>query len=327
MQVNNPVSFTGNLRVGGRDITSLMDDTYETGLTLIRGLIGGGYVGGVINTAITTLKYPTDSWGTSGAVLTQATKYGGWASAHTNGYVMLNTQDGSKGNNKLNFANETVTTIGNRTYGGASPSSLQHGVGYDGTGLAFGTKAYTCGNDSTGMDILTFTTDTWTSTTDSNIMSVGYNVAWFDRDYGYAFNGSSNVTYIMTFATETWATYSTISSPQALGYAGSYTLEKGLNTKRGKFYLSPPGSTSATTMYQFRNVIATWITNAYNETLQNCENGGTMGQAWGYLAGGYNTSTGQNAHSDKIYYDTDNIVNISDAPRALSSSSPMWSPI
>jgi hypothetical protein len=326
MQVNNPVSFTGNLRVGGRDITSLMDDTYETGLTLIRGLIGGGYVGGSINTAITTLKYPTDTWGTSSATLTQATKYGGWASAHTAGYVYLNTQDGSVGNNKLVFSSESLSTLGNRTYSSGSPSSLQQGVGYDGTGVAFGTKAYTCGNGNTGMDILTFATDTFTSTTDSNIMQAAYHVAWFDRDYGYAWSGSA--TYIMTFATETWAAYSTTSSPTSLGWgAGSAYLEKGLNSKRGKFYLTTDGSTSDTRIFQFRNIIGLWALNAYNQTLQNCENGGTMGQAWGYLAGGYNTSTGQNAHTDKIYYETDNIVNISDAPRALSSSSPMWSSI
>ena len=328
MQVNNPVSFTGNLLVGGRDITSLMDDTYETGLNLIRGLIGGGYVGGAINTAITTLKYPTDTWGTSAGVLTQATKYGGWASSHTNGYVMLNTQDSSLGNNKISFFSETVTTMGNRTYGGLSPTSVQHGVGYDGTGLAFGTKAYTVGNDSTGINILTFSTDTWTSTTVSGFLQPGYHVGWFDRDYGYAYNGANDVTYIFTFATETAQVYNVLSTPKSIGWGlGSAYLEKGLNSKRGKFYMSTDGSNSDTKMYQFRNVIATWTLNFYNQTLQNCENGGTMGQAWGYLAGGYNTSTGQNAHSDKIYYETDNIVNISDAPRALSSSSPMWSPI
>jgi len=326
MQVNNNISFTGNLRVGDRDITSLIDDTYENGLILIRGLIGGGYVGGVINTAITTLKYPTDTWGTSGAVITQATKYGGWASAHTAGYVMLNTQDGSVGNNKLIFASETVSTIGNRTYSSGSPNSLQQGVGYDGIGAAFGAKAYTCGNANTGMDILTFATDTWSSTTNGSIMQAAYHATWFDRDYGYGWDASN--TYIMTFATESWATYSTTNTPRTFGWGnGAAYLEKGLNTKRGKFYLTTDGSTSDTKMYQFRNNIATWALNAYNQTLQNCENAGTMGQAYGYLAGGYNTSTGQNAHTDKVYYDTDNIVNIADAPRALSSASPLWSSI
>jgi hypothetical protein len=326
MQVNNNLSFTGNLRVGGRDITSLIDDTYENGLILIRGLIGGGYVGGTINTAITTLKYPTDSWGTSGVSLTQATKYGGWASAHTAGYVMLNTQDSSVGNNKLVFASETLTTIGNRTYSSGSPNSLQQGVGYDGIGAAFGVKAYTCGNGNTGMDILTFATDTWSSTTNSGIMQSAYHAAWFDRDYGYGWDSSN--TYIMTFATESWSTYGTTNTPRTFGWGGGAGyLEKGLNSKRGKFYLTTDGSTSDTKMYQFRNNIATWTLNYYNQTLQNCENSGTMGQAYGYLAGGYNTSTGQNAHSDKIYYDTDNIVNISDAPRSLSSAAPLWSPI
>jgi hypothetical protein len=327
MQVNNNLTFTGTLSVGNRDLTSLIDDTYLNGLILIRGLIGGGYVGGTINTAITTLKYPTDSWGTSSSTITQADKYGGWASAHQNGYVFLNTQNYSVGNNKVNYASETVTTIGNRTYNGASPSSTQQGVGYDGTGAAFGTKAYTCGNEGTGTDILTFATDTWSAKTDGNIMQSAYHVAWFDMNYGYAWTASS--TYMMQFATDSWyGTISTTNTPNTFGWGGGAAyLEKGLNTKVGKFYLTTDGSTSDTKIYQFKNIITTWSLNAYNQTLQNCENGGTMGQNWGYLAGGYNTSTGQNAHTDKIYYDTDQIVNISDAPRALSSCSPMWSPI
>jgi predicted transcriptional regulator len=45
------------------------------------------------------------------------------------------------------------------------------------------------------------------------------------------------------------------------------------------------------------------------------------------MAGGYQSNIGQNAHTDKVKYDTDTIINIADAPRALSSGSPMWSPI
>ena len=45
------------------------------------------------------------------------------------------------------------------------------------------------------------------------------------------------------------------------------------------------------------------------------------------MAGGYQSNLGQNAHSDKVKYDTDTIINIADAPRSLSSGSPMWSPI
>jgi len=48
-----------------------------------------------------------------------------------------------------------------------------------------------------------------------------------------------------------------------------------------------------------------------------------MGQNFGYWAGGYNGS--QNAHTDRQNYNNDTVVNIADAPRALSSASPMWS--
>jgi hypothetical protein len=50
-----------------------------------------------------------------------------------------------------------------------------------------------------------------------------------------------------------------------------------------------------------------------------------MGQTHGYFAGGYNCSDGQNAHSDKINYTLDTVIQIADAPRQISSASPMWS--
>jgi hypothetical protein len=50
-----------------------------------------------------------------------------------------------------------------------------------------------------------------------------------------------------------------------------------------------------------------------------------MGMNTGYFAGGYNCTDGQNGHTDKINYNLDSIVQIADAPRSLSSASPMWS--
>jgi hypothetical protein len=49
-----------------------------------------------------------------------------------------------------------------------------------------------------------------------------------------------------------------------------------------------------------------------------------MGMNWGYFAGGYSCTDGQNAHSDKINYNIDTIVQITDAPRSASSGSGMW---
>ena len=185
MQVNGDINFTGTLTLQGRDIKQFLDNHYELGLVLIRGLIGGGYVGASIYSNLTTIQMATDSWGTSANSLTQGVKYGGWASAHSNGYVFLNQQDNRTGNNKIAFANETVTAIGARTYSGTAPSTMQHGVGYETTGTAFGTKAYTCGTESTGYDKLTFSTDTFTSATDSNIPQNYHSVAWFYKEYGY----------------------------------------------------------------------------------------------------------------------------------------------
>jgi len=326
MKVNGNINFTGNLTVQGRDIKTLRDDHYELGLILIRGLIGGGYIGSSVWTAITTLKYATDAWGTSSSTLSYPNKYGGWASAHTHGYYFLNNQNGYCGNDKINLATEVMTTIGNRGYCGGSPSTIQQGVGYESTGVPFGTKAYTCGNGSTGYDILTFATDTFTNTTDANIGTADHSVGWFDREYGYHYQSGANQTRIYPFASETWRVQPTTNSPGSLGLPGN-SLEKGVNSKKGKFYLTSVSSHIDNSLRQYRNIISTWTMNYGSQSIPNCENTGVMGQNHGYLAGGYQTILNQNAFSDKVYYDTDSAVAIADAPRSLSSASGIWSPI
>jgi hypothetical protein len=69
----------------------------------------------------------------------------------------------------------------------------------------------------------------------------------------------------------------------------------------------------------------TWSINSGSQTRWNNEHSGVMGQTHGYFAGGYNCTDGQNAHTDKINYTLDTVIQISDAPRQLSSASPMWS--
>lgn len=324
MQVNSNLTYNAQLKVKGFDIEAAFDDRYVNGVNLIRGLIGGGYIGASIWSTVTTLNYGTDSWGTSAATIHRVTKYGGWASAHTNGYFFLNAQDNYNGNDKIQFATESVTRIADRTYTGDAPSSMQHGIGYDANGAPYGFKAYTCGTASTGYDKLTFNTDTWMAASDGNIMSSSHWVAWFDRENGYAFAG--NTTFRYPFATETWSSgISTVNSPGGLGHNGDY-LAKGLNSKIGKFYLTT-GYVKIYTLFQYQNTISTWSINRTGQTLYNCETAGTLGQSWGYFAGGYNDVTGQNAHTDKMFYNTDTVVNIADAPRSLSSASPTWSPI
>ena len=93
MQVNGDINFTCTLTLQGRDIKSYLDNHYELGLVLIRGLVGGGYISNSGWTTITTIQMATDSWGTSLNSLSAAVKYGGWASAHSAGYVMINQQN------------------------------------------------------------------------------------------------------------------------------------------------------------------------------------------------------------------------------------------
>ena len=326
MKVNGNINFTGSLTLQGRDIKTLRDDHYELALILIRGLMGGGYLGGSGYRDITTIKFANDTWGTSPTLLNYDNKYGGWASAHVYGYFLLNNANGYCGNDKIHLGTEVITSIGNRGYCGGSPSSIQHGVGYETTGVPFGTKAYTCGNSSTGYDILTFSTDSFTSATDANIGQTSHSVGWFDREYGYHYQSPSNQTRIFPFASETWRIQSTTNSPNSLGLPGSQ-LEKGVNSKKGKFYLTSVSSYIDNRIRQYRNTISTWTINYGSQHIPNCENTGVMGQNHGYLAGGYQSNLGQNAFSDKVYYDTDSTLAISDAPRSLSSASGLWSPM
>jgi hypothetical protein len=324
MQVNGDINFTGTLTVQGRDIKSVLDNHYELGLILVRGLIGGGYVGSSVWSTLTLLSYATDAWATSANALTFSTNYGGWASAHAFGYVM---QGSASTVNKIIFATEAVSTSTARTNGSYSPSLIQQGVGYETTGTAFGRYAYTCGNGSTSYDKLDFTTDSMTARSDANIGQTQHAFGWFDKEYGWNFSSAGGYTKIYPFASESWSTLGTVSSPQALGMPGSQ-LEKGVNTKKGKAYVCGVSSWYNNTIFQFRNNISTWTTNFGSQTQPNTEHAGTMGQNHGYLAGGYQAGGyNQNAHTDKVKHDTDTVVQIADAPRALSSASPMWSPI
>ena len=153
MKVNGDINFTGNLTLQGRDIKSVLDSHYELGLVLIRGLIGGGYVGSSVWNTLTLLSYATDAWATSASILSFTTNYGGWASAHTFGYVF---QGSTTTVNKVMFANETVSSTAARTNGSYSPSMIQQGVGFETTGVPYGRYAYTCGNSSTSYDKLDF---------------------------------------------------------------------------------------------------------------------------------------------------------------------------
>lgn len=334
-----------SLRHNGREVFGYSQDSYKYSLNLIRGFIGGGYIGGVIYNQVTKLAFATDAWSTMSNNLNKAIKYGGWASSLVNGYVYHNVQNGDVTNDRVNFPTDSVQSIANRPNGaGGSPSSTQEGVGFTASQLpsyqgdvyntvaTYGTKAFEMGKGGSLMDILTFSTETWA--TESGAPSGQYGVGWFNKDYSYMFassyGGNNTVTNRMPHTTRSWVQISTTSSPGALGLpAGG--AEKGVNSKYNKFYLagnwggSYCGGSDGNRIFQFRMDTDTWSINTGSQTRWNNEHSGVMGQTHGYFAGGYNCTDGQNAHSDKINYTLDTVIQIADAPRQISSASPMWS--
>jgi hypothetical protein len=340
---SNYSQYAGLLH-NSREVFSFELDLYRFGLNLIRGYVGGGYVGSTIYSNILRLLYATDSWSYMASSLNKAIKYAGWASAMSNGYTYHNVQNGDVTNDRVNFATDSVQAIGNRNYGaGSSPSSCQHGVGYLPSSLpstqggtyntlaSYGTRSYEVGKGTTYMDILTFSTEVWTASTGAP--SGQYAVGWFTKDYSYqfasAYGGSTTVTNIMPHSTESWTTVSTTNSPGSLGMPGG-GAEKGVNSKQDKFYLagnwggSYCTSSDGNRIFKFVNTTATWTVNGGSQTRWNNEQAALMGMNWGYFAGGYNCNDGQNAHSDKINYNLDTVVQIGDASRSASSGSGMW---
>ena len=129
--------------------------------------------------------------------------------------------------------------------------------------------------------------------------------------------GNDGVTRRYPYATETWGTISC--SPNYTTSLGAWG--KGLPTKDAKSYVI--GDNVTFPFMKFMHITYSYQTNPYNQTLANGEQSPVMGQNHGYWAGGYNGV--QNAHTDRIEYPTDTVINIPDAPRSLSSGSPMWS--
>ena len=349
-------STPANLFHNGRPVFAYTQDYYRFSLNLIKGFCGGGYVGSTHYSSIVALSYATDAWTTNEKSLSYATWYGTGFSALSNGYVN-HTGDSNYASDRLNYPTLTVQAIASRNYSSnGSPSACQHGVGYlpvysatstsptapAGAGntpastyntlASYGTRGYEVGKQSTNWDALTFTTEAWQAM--SSGPSGGYGIGWFDKDYSWqfasAYGGSATVTNRMAHSTETWGTISTTSSPGANGLP-SGGAEKGVNSKQDKFYLAGNwggtycGGSDGNRIFKFVNSSSTWSVNSGSQTRWNNEHCGLMGMNWGYFAGGYNCTDGQNAHTDKINYNLDTVVQITDAPRSLSSASPMWS--
>lgn len=329
------------LKHNDRPVFGFLTNTYRFDLNLIRGYVGGGYVGSTLYSNILRLLYSTDSWSYMASSLSKAIKYAGWASAMSNGYTFHNVQNSDTTNDRVNFATDSVQLIAARNYGaGTSPSSCQHGIGYLPSALpssqggtyntlaSYGTKAFEVGKGNGYMDILTFSTEAWGAATGAP--SGTYAVGWFDKDYSYQFaSPAGTTTNKMPHATEVWTTVSTNSNPSALGMPGGQA-EKGVNSKVDKFYLAGNwggtycSSSDGNRIFKFVNTTSTWSINSSSQTRWNNEHAALMGINWGYFAGGYNCNDGQNAHSDKINYNIDTIVQITDAPRSASSGSGMW---
>jgi hypothetical protein len=319
MKVYGQINYTGTMKYQGSTLNlEYVVDDYRHGLTLTKGYIGGGYISNAGWTNVTTIQNATDAWGTSAnASLRAALRYGGWFSSHVNGYMTW--CDGNLFNQKMPFSTETCANIADRNYGSSNGmSQMQHGIGYNIDGSFYGTKGFTLScNDSTNYDKLNFQTDSWTAASDGSIgTQTAYTQAWFDKDNGFSL-GSNGYTKKYPFATETWGNIT--ASP-------NYTLTlsawgKGLPTKEAKSYVFTNNATYP--FMKFMHLTYSYVTNPYDQTLNNGEQSPVMGQSHGYWAGGYNGA--QNAHTDRVEYNTDTVINIPDAPRALSSGSPMWS--
>jgi len=319
MKVYGQINYTGTMKYNGSDLNlEYITDDYKNGLSLTKGYIGGGYISSSVWSVVTTIQNSTDTWGTSAnASLRSGLYYGGWASSHTNGYMFW--CGGSNINQKMPFSTEVCANIDNRNYAsGNSSSQVQHGIGYNTDGSFYGTRAYTLANaDSTNYDKLNFAADTWAAASDGAIATqTAYTQAWFDKFYGFSL-GSNGLTKRYPFSTETWGNIT--ASPDYMQTAGAWG--KGLPTKDAKSYVIPNNAVAP--FMKFMHTTYSYVANSYNQTLNNGENCPIMGQNHGYWAGGYNGV--QNAHTDRVEYNTDTVINIPDAPRALSSGSPMWS--
>lgn len=331
------------IKHSGREVFNYLTDDYKFSLNLIRGFIGGGYIGGTLYNQVTKIDYSTDTWSTMAQRMNQTVKYGGWASALTNGYVYHNQRNGLLTTDRVNFPTESIQVITGRVRGGTSPSSTQHGIGFlpsylsgyhdtvYNTLASYGTKSFQMGYGSGNWESMTFQTEAFTQLTGFLHSSVD-GVGWFDKDYSWQFSSYSGAanTYRMSHTTETWSSLSTTNSPGGFGMPNG-GAEKGVNSKHGKFYLAGNwsgawcSSSTGNTVFKFENAIDTWSTNSSSQTRWNNEHSGVMGMTHGYFAGGYNCTDSQNAHTDKVNYYTDVLVQIADAPRQLSSASGMWS--
>jgi hypothetical protein len=349
-------STPANIYHNGRAVFAYTEDYYRFSLNLIKGFAGGGYIGSTHYSSIVQIAYATDAWSTTPYGLSYTTWYGTGFSGLSNGYVNF-TGGNNFATDRFNFPTQTIQAIAARTYSSnGSPSATQQGVGYlpvynqistsptapAGAGnsaastyntlASYGTKGYEVGKQTTNWEALTFATEAWQTKTSGP--SGGYGIGWFDKDYSWqyasAYGGNNTVTNRMPHSTETWSSITTTSSPGALGMP-SGGAEKGVNSKQGKFYLAGNwgGSYNTTSdgnrIFKFVNATSTWSVNTGSQTRWNNEHCGLMGMNSGYFAGGYNATDGQNAHTDKINYNLDTIVQLADAPRSLSSASPMWS--
>ena len=323
MKVYGQINYTGTMKYQGSTLNlEYIVDDYRHGLTLTKGYIGGGYISNAGWTVVTTIQNATDAWGTSAtAALGNPYRYGGSSSSHINGYLHYSNQASYLYNKRMSFSTESVTGIADRNYGPYNPCFIQHGIGYNIDGGFYGTKAYSTANSSTNYDKFTFSNETWAAASDGNVYSGDgtYQQAWFDKNYGFSV-ASDNVTRMYTFSSETWSIITTNPAVASTGYSiGAWP--KAIPTKEGKSSVHVGGN--STPILKFMHLTYSYQVNAYGQTLNNSEMSPVMGQSHGYYAGGYNGV--QNAHTDRVEYNTDTVLNIPDAPRALSAGGGMWS--
>lgn len=314
--VTDQADFTFNNGAWYKFKTKPLD--YKNEVILEQGTVGGGYIGSSIWSTISRVIYSNDIITEDAVTMPFTNNYGGHHATETYAYYH---RGGNAESCKQSWATGTVSSITARVSASwTSPNSLQPGPKVDNTKgvLLSGTSGV----------YLTFANDTWTSGLGAPT-SQGYGDGSFGQTYGYTYTYGSSVQYL-NWGTSTWTG---TSSGNAVNAAGNYG--KTLTTKMNKFYYMGDNTAGsgigASTVSKFDMATNGWTNTNSPLPATWSEGAGLMGQDWGYMVGGYNTTTSvQGSYTTKHLYATDTTIYSALATSSrtgLSSGAAAWGPI
>lgn len=291
---------------------------YKNEVILEQGTVGGGYISSSVWNTISRIIYSNDIITEDAATLTFTHKYGGHHATEL--YAYYHRGDSQAGSCKQSWATGTVTGLTAPPTGYNSPNSTQPGP------KASNTKGLMLAG--TSGQYITFSNDTWTTGLGAPT-SQSFGDGAIGQDYGYTYTHGSSVQYI-DWGTSTWTG---TSSGNAINAVGNYG--KTLSTKLGKFYYMGDNAAGsgigASTVSKFTMSTNAWTNTNSPLTATWSEGAGLMGQDWGYMVGGYNTTSNvQGSYSTKHMYatDTTSYSALSTSSRSgLSSGAGAWGPI